>query len=162
MMTSGRLCSAPIVLLALCVLCALAFLASGAAGASKVYRWTDERGKLVIADRPPEDSAIPYDIVDTGGTGLRRVPAAPAEAPATQTAANPQPSAGGEGGDESVGEGLEKDPDICRAARNNLDSLQGLARVRMKGPDGEFYYLTEEDKEREREQARRLIEMHCE
>jgi len=132
-----------------------------AMGAEKIYRWTDERGRVIISDRPPEDSSIPHETVDMGSSGLRRKPASPPKAPLPaeqDTEGTPGPSRAAE--TESK-EALPKDPRICAAARNNLESLEGLARVRMMGEDGEFYFLTEQQKEEEREQARRLIELHC-
>jgi len=134
-------------------------LASGPQAADTVYRWKDERGNLVVSDRPPEDSTISYDAVQMGPSAMSR----------TLTRSEPGPSAGKdipqlEADTETGGNRVspvEKDPEICRTARGNLQTLDTFARIRAKDENGEYYYLPEAEKEAQREQARELIRLHC-
>ena len=58
-------------------------------------------------------------------------------------------------------EGLaDKDPEICRQAKNNLAGLRS-ARVRITEADGSQHYLTEEEKKEQRERAQKLIDLNC-
>ena len=145
--------------LALTALLALG-LAPAAQASDTVYRWKDDRGNLVVSDRPPEDSRIEYDAVHMGPNAMTRTltrpgPAAPSPAGTSRLEADTEKA-----GDRVTR--VEKDPEICRTARDNLQTLDTFARIRTKDEDGEYYYLSEEEKEAQREQARELIRVHCE
>ena len=123
------------------------------------YRWVDENGTPMNSDHPPPPG-IKYEKVVVGG-GLSRRSAAdgtsPAAAESDQTATAPQEQAAASGQQTS-----HKDPEACATARQNLETLNTRARIRMPDGDGNYYFLTEEDKEVQREQARAVISQACE
>ncbi len=138
----------------------LLVLATGGAGLraeDKYYRWLDERGDPVHSDRPPP-AGTPYEVVSTRTTSSRSVgsaavtPAAPA-ADSGETAVASAP-------------GLQprppKDPERCRQARQNLETLETAPRIRMRGDDGEFRYITDEEREQHKQTALSIINAHCE
>jgi hypothetical protein len=145
------------------ILLALAVAATGlgaefAAAERGYYKWLDARGNPQHSDRPPP-AGVEYEFVSTE-TGLRRrvendeasgqVPPAPAVPAATRPA---RPA-----GEAQAA--IEKDPEMCDKAKANLDTLNSTARVRIRDDDG-IRYLTEDEKEVQRQRAQNLINIHC-
>jgi len=67
-----------------------------------------------------------------------------------------------DGFEKSKTEAPAKNPELCKGAKSNLDTLESKARVRIKGDDGEYRYLTMEEKETQKKTARDLITSYCE
>ena len=149
------------------VLAALSLLLALSAGApvpsvdaaDTYYRWKDERGKLVVSDRPPADPDIEYEVVSQRTSLVRRV--RPGEG-AVPPEVVPRP--GNRFEQVETGEPMmEKNPEACARARTNLETLDTSARIRIRDPDtGEMRYLTEEEKVTQRERAEETIRVHCE
>ena len=57
---------------------------------------------------------------------------------------------------------VEKNPEFCARGRDNLETLNAGVRIRMRNDQGEVVYLSEEDREVQRQRAQETIEMHCE
>jgi hypothetical protein len=112
------------------------------------YRWTDESGTVQYADRPPEGVEAEF-IKFSSPKGSKP---SDNETP-SETTAEPKVY------DEM--EALpEKDPALCKQAQQNLKALEG-ARIRITEPDGSKRFLTEDEKETQRENARKFIKIHC-
>lgn len=112
------------------------------------YRWTDAQGHTHYTQNPPPDQ--PAEFIRTGTSH-----ATPALIQ-VETAEGDHP-------DVEILEGLpEPDPELCRQAREVLESLDGYVRIRARKPDGTHAVLTEADKEEQREIAREAIELYCE
>ena len=147
-------------------------LGSRVHGADTYYRWKDERGKLVISDRTPEDLAVDYEVVSLGSTTLvRRAP--PGEGalapevtpePGNETRqGNRQDMTPQETTPQETMEVIPKDPEICAQARTNLETLNTSARIRIRDRDsGEPRFISEEEREIQRQKARDTIHVHCE
>ena len=122
------------------------------------YRWKDQQGRFVHSDRPPPPG-IEYEVISSGSSNLvRRVGAEEGAVPATT-----EPSPGNEFEPTQREMGVvERNPEICARARENLETLQNAARIRMRDDQGEYYFLSEEEKEIQMEKARDLISVHCE
>jgi hypothetical protein len=130
------------------------------AGASDTfYRWQDERGNPVNSDRPPP-AGTPYEIISTESSMVRRV-----------NSADAPPGKSGDGGEGEApnqtvvyrGQSqVEKNPEFCAQARENLATLEVAPRVRLRGDDGEYRYLTDEEREEQKKNARDTIAVHCE
>ena len=146
-----------IALLSLSVVAA-SLTAEFAAAEKGYYKWLDSRGNPQHSDRPPP-VGVEYEFVSTE-TGLRRrvdsddvsqrgatAPAAPPAPVPTRTAAEEQVA-------------IEKDPALCDRAKANMDTLNSTARVRIRDKDG-IRYLSEEEKEVQRQKAQNLINIHC-
>jgi hypothetical protein len=125
--------------------------------AATYYRWVDESGNTLHSDRPPP-SGVNYEVVSTD-SGLMR----PAQ--------NSQGAVSGKL-ESKPGNTLkpvetstakeEKDPEQCERARSNLDALVGDARIRLRNDRGDVVYLSEEEKEAQRQKALEVMEKHCE
>ena len=121
------------------------------------YRWLDERGNPVHSDRPPP-TGTDYEVVETGSSFVREVPGNAGAVPAETT-----PRVGNEFNtvDKQEMEVVKRNPEICERAQSNLETLNSTARVRIRGDDGQFRYLTEEEIESQRQKARDAVTVHC-
>ena len=126
--------------------------------AETYYRWRDEQNKLVVSDRPPSDPSIAYEVVTQNSSRIRRV------APGTGAVpAETQPRPGNEFEPEESMEAVRKNPESCNRARANLETLNTTARIRIRDEaTGELRFLSEEDKETQRQKAQDIIRVHCE
>jgi hypothetical protein len=120
------------------------------------YRWVDDRGNPVHSDRPPPEG-VDYEVVSTQSTMVRQVEAEEGAVPADIKHKQ---------GNEVVqvdSETLQinKTPEYCQRARDNLATLNETARIRMRDENGEYYYLTEEQKAKQRSNAESAIARHC-
>jgi hypothetical protein len=121
------------------------------------YRWVDKSGNQQHSDRPPA-AGINYDFIVTG-SGVNRTreesaPAAAGNAAPGETTSPAKPMG-------VTAQQAEKNVEYCKQARSNLATLSTNARVRLKGADGEFRYLSAEEKETQRTQAAEMIQLHC-
>jgi hypothetical protein len=127
---------------------------SGTISAEIHYRWVDEHGIPVHSDRPPPPG-IDYQEI-SHGTALKQ----PLEAEKDAESERIELRITYENEDiPKIEVPPEKDPKRCQRARDNLETLT-LARVRQR--DGGYKYLSEEEKETERQKAREAIEAYCE
>lgn len=135
-----------------------ASLLSGHAVAEKgYYKWLDAKGNPQHSDRPPP-AGVEYEFISTETRMTRRVSAEESRAIGTtnpNTAAQGSPSSS-----KPVAVAVEKDQALCDQARANLDTLNSTALVRIRDKEG-IRYLTEEEKEDQRNRARDMISVHC-
>lgn len=122
------------------------------------YRWMDDRGRPVHSDRPPP-KGVDYEVVATGSTLVRPVEADQGAVPAEIT-----PTAGNDFQQVDTGKGaeVEKNPEYCQRARNNLATLSQNGRIRLRNDQGEYVYIDEEQKEMQRRAATDAIDAYCE
>ena len=137
--------------LIIAALCGAGALHSHASGPG-YYEWLDDRGTPQYSERPPLDR--PYTFVTTkAGTKTSQRSDSTADKGVTVPG--------------SVDEGLpeiqaqEKNTEFCNRARNNLNTLNGTARVRIRDENGDFRYLSEEEKDIQRQKATNLMAVHC-
>ncbi len=121
------------------------------------YKWKDKWGNPVHSDRPPP-KGVDYEIVASGTSLVRRVNSAEGVVPAK---IDPTLDNKFEQIDTAKVETIEKNPEYCKRAQDNLYALNTSARIRMRDKDGEPYLLSEKDKETMRADALDVIEMHC-
>ncbi len=142
-------------------LAALCLVGIQAVQAGNLYRWKDADGHMVVSDRPPE-TGIQYETISTSSSLVHNVDEETAPAPAAQSrpaaasntkAEEPEPA--------SKSTVYEKNPDYCKAARENLKVIESAPRIRMPGKDGELHYLTDEEREQQRQQNLDVIKAHC-
>jgi len=132
---------------------------SGMAGAV-VYKWIDAQGKLQYGDRPPD--GVHAEIVEMPGShAARNTASKPDEssAPAKtgQTAAA-QDDATKKAVADDVAQTREKQ---CTEAQDRYKKLIEGRRLFKTGPDGERQYLTSEEIDSERVNAKREIDAVC-
>ena len=133
-----------------------------AEAADTYYRWKDERGKLVVSDRPPADQQIEYEVVSQRTSLIRRVKPGEGAVPPEVT---PRPGNRFEQVDprQEQLEVVAKNPESCARAKGNLDTLNTSARIRIRDQQtGELRFISEEEKETQRQKARDTIRVHCE
>ncbi|RLQ21428.1 DUF4124 domain-containing protein [Seongchinamella sediminis] len=134
----------------------LAPLSSEVIAGTTHYRWLNERGNPVHSDRPPP-KGIDYEVITTG-SGLKRVVAAEEGAvPAEAT-----PRVGNEFEQQQVQEkNTVKNPEYCKRATENLETLTSAPRIRLRDEEGQFRFLSNEERETEIAKAEAAIATHC-
>lgn len=133
-------------------------LSSFCASADKtVFRWKDDAGNQVNSDRPPPQGTE-YEVISTKSSMVREVDSDESAGPLAvkPTAENkPEPVA------KSKAK-TEKNPESCARARDNLLQIDSHGRIRLRNDQGEVRYLTQEEKEAEREKTLEAIKVFCE
>jgi hypothetical protein len=132
---------------------------SGMAGAV-VYRWVDAQGKILYGDRPPD--GVHAEVVELLGTHVART---------TSTKDSPQSSRTGTKNDAQQDDASTKkavDSDVqqvkeqqCAAAQEQYKKLIEGRRIYKTGADGERQYLTSEEIDTQRADAKREIDATC-
>ena len=142
------------------ILGALVAGSDGAWADETYYRWKDDRGKLVVSDRPPADPDVEYEVVSQRSSMVRRV--APGEG-AVPPEVTPRPGNRFEQVDTSEAtQAVTNNPESCARARANMETLNSSARIRIRDEDtGEMRFLSEEEKETQRQRALETIRVHC-
>ena len=121
------------------------------------YRWIDDRGNPVHSDRPPP-KGVDYEVITTGSSLVREVDADEGVVPAEV-----EPRVGNEFEQvDTAAAKIEKNPEFCQRARDNLNTLDTVARIRLRNDQGELRYIDEAEKEEQRKRARETIAVHCE
>ena len=121
------------------------------------YRWTDERGNPVHSDRPPP-KGVDYQVVSTGSSLVR-----PVEADEGAVPLEIKSRAGNDFEKTDTKKAvIEKNPEYCQRARDNLATLSKNGRIRLRNDKGEYRYIDEEEKAGERQKAVNAIEDFCE
>jgi hypothetical protein len=136
------------------LLCAALLAWSGLASAV-VYKWVDAQGKVQYGDRPPD--GVHAEVVEMLGVhGSTRAPA-PSHPAASTTAASPDDSAK-KAVSEDVAAARDKQ---CADAQSHYKTLIEGRKLYKAGPDGERQYLTSEEIDAERLNAKRDIDTIC-
>jgi hypothetical protein len=134
---------------------------SGMAGAV-VYKWVDAQGKLQYGDRPPD--GVHAEVVALLGTHVARGASAkaPESAPTLTTTNRDQPNqddaSAKKAVDNDVAQTREKQ---CADAQDRYKKLIEGRRLFKTGADGERQYLTSEEIDSERLNAKREVDATC-
>jgi len=140
-------------------MCAVLIAWSGMASAV-VYKWVDAQGKTLYGDRPPD--GVKAEVVELLGTHVARPAAA---APSTSGT-----SAGRTAAADSSGDTVKKavDEDVaqerqkqCADAQDRYKKLIEVRKLYKTGPNGERQYLTSEEIDTERVNAKREVDEVC-
>ncbi len=115
----------------------------------KVYKWTDEKGQVHYSERPPLGTQAEAIKPETGHSEPVNYSLAVDEKAKEEKKAEAEKTS-------------LKDPERCKSARQNLDTLKTYARIRIKGDDGEYRYLTPDEKQQKTNEATKAIEESCE
>jgi hypothetical protein len=136
---------------------AIGFASLQAQSAQVYYRWVDDNGHPVHSDRPPP-KGIDYEVISTGSSFKRPVDS---EEGAVPLAVVPKPSNNFEVVEKKKKE-VKKNPEYCDRAKENLETLETSARVRMRNDQGEVAFIDEDERANQVTQARETIKVHCE
>ncbi|MEE9253617.1 MAG: DUF4124 domain-containing protein [Pseudomonadales bacterium] len=145
---------------------ALLFLALPFLLGAEVYRWVDEEGVVHFSERPARNTTAERISVSSGA-GIRRAPAPTALAEPTtgtdslttkqqalQDQLNQQAST-------RLREIAKTRGKNCEIAQSRFDDLTQYARIRIRGDDGEYRVLSEEDRVSEINQAKANVVEFC-
>jgi len=119
------------------------------AAPEKVYKWTDSKGVTHYGQRPPANTKTEVIKPQTGHSDPVTYAPAPGATPVAdkKTENNEKPLL---------------DPERCSQARKNLETLKTYARIKMKGDDGEYRYLTPDEQKQKLDEAAKAAEESCE
>jgi len=139
----------------------LAALLSTPLQADEIFKWVDEQGITHYEERAPADKD--YSKVTTYGV-------VPADAEKAKQRLDQQrsdkKSAEEKGADYAEQKKISDEQarvrtENCNGAQNNLKTIQENARVRILGEDGEFRYLSEEERQQQIDTAKEMITANC-
>ena len=128
--------------------CYLLASSQALAAPGKVYRWTDEKGQVHYSERPPLGTQTEVVKPQIGHSEPVNYGTAATEK------AKEEKKAG-------TDKNSLKDPERCEVARKNLDTLKTYARVKIKGDDGEYRFLTPDEQKQKTNEAAKAIEESC-
>lgn len=134
-----------------------------ALAAEKLYRWNDANGNPVVSDRPPP-AGTPYTTLNPAkygvGTAAKR---ALREEPVTASA--PRASGIAEA-EKALADGknveIEKNPQLCAQARDNIFKLETFPRMRVTDDDGTVRFMTDEERAQQLATAKEVAAANCE
>jgi hypothetical protein len=127
------------------------------AAESVYYRWTDANGTIQLSDRPPA-GGIPFDTVTSRPYSKMSKPSGN-ETSKTETLPGGARRAVGETASKEID--APKNPALCASAKNNLEALENFVRIRIQDESGEFRILSPEEKEAEKDKARKIMRDNC-
>jgi hypothetical protein len=139
------------------LLCA-ALIAWSCVASAVVYKWVDGQGKIQYGDHPPD--GVHAEVVELLGNHVARGSAAPASPPAK--AGVKTPAAQDEGAKKAVDEDVAQTRDKqCADAQERYKKLIEGRRIFKTGADGERQYLSSDEIDSERVNAKREIDAVC-
>jgi hypothetical protein len=137
-----------------------ALIAWSGMASAVVYKWVDAQGKLQYGDRPPD--GVHAEVVELLGTHVGASHNAPASAAVTSSriAANTTPKEDDtkRAVDQDVTQTRDKQ---CTDAQDRYKKLIEGRRIYKTGPDGERQYMTSDEIDSERLNAKRDIDTIC-
>jgi uncharacterized protein DUF4124 len=143
-----------------------ALLAWSAMASAVVYKWTDAQGKVQYGDRPPD--GVHAEIVEgLGGTSHNSAaPARSASANSSSSSASAPPTASNAQRDSADKKAIDQDVAAtrdkqCADAQANYKKLIEGRRLFKTGADGERQYLTSDQIDNERLNAKRDLDSIC-
>lgn len=142
-----------------------ALIAWSGMASAVVYKWIDAQGKLQYGDRPPDGvHAEVVQLLGTHAASTRTAPSSTAQAsPAARVAAatatpTAQDLEDRKAVDQDVAQTRDKQ---CADAQEHYKKLIEGRRLYKNGPDGERQYMTSEEIDTERLNAKRDIDSIC-
>jgi hypothetical protein len=126
---------------------------------SALYRWKDSDGNPVMSDRPPP-LGVEYETISTKSSMVHRVEGETPQDPDTTSTPAPKP-APAPAAAKPTSKLHEKNPEYCAAARKNLEVIDRAPRIRIDDGEGGMRYLTDDERDAQRQNNLEIIEAHC-
>jgi Domain of unknown function (DUF4124) len=138
-----------------------ALIAWSGMASAVVYKWIDADGKLQYGDRPPD--GVHAEVVELLGTHVARAASAPASPSASASHGVPKDSTAKlddtkAAVDADVAQTRDKQ---CNDAQERYKKLIEGRRIYKTGPDGEREYMSSQEIDTERVNAKRDIDTIC-
>ena len=145
------------------LLCAVLIAWSGMASAV-VYKWVDAQGKVQYGDRPPD--GVHAEVVEMAGSHARAETTPPVPATSSPARTSNTAPANASAKDDGVKKTVEDDvaqsrDKQCADAQDRYKKLIEGRKLYKTGPDGEREYLSSEEIDSERINAKRDVDSIC-
>ena len=114
--------------------------------AEDYYKWVDEHGVTHYGQRAPKNTKTSKGTTQTGHSEPS-IYTAPKKDEVSETAEEEQQSL--------------KDPMRCKAAKSNLETIKTSSRIKVKGEDGEFSYLSQDEIAKRKQEAQKAVDESC-
>jgi|TARA_B110000116_G_scaffold271874_1_gene294069 hypothetical protein len=121
-------------------------LINNVALAEDYYKWIDDKGVTHYSEKAPKNTATVKGSTQTGHS-------APITYNSAKTEDGPKVSAG-------KSQAL-KDSARCKTAKGNLESIRKSSRIKIKGDNGEFRYLSQDEIAKRRKEASKVVKNNC-
>ena len=136
---------------------------------AEIYKWVDKEGVVHFSERPERNTAPEKISVTSGGGSRSRAPQPTALAdPSEDSGAQPLSPQQRAMQDQLNQEETTRLQDIavargenCKVAQERFDNLTQYARIRMRGNDGEYRVLSEDQRLSEINQAKADVVEFC-
>jgi len=123
-----------------------------------IYKWVDENGVVHYGEQPVGDNAEQVNIRTNETTQTRKIPLKSEEEIAEE-----------EKREKAAREKKASEPRIsaaekrsrCKQARHELEVINSRGRLREINKKGEYYYLTEEQRQKRISRAKKDIRKYC-
>ncbi|HMH87095.1 MAG TPA: DUF4124 domain-containing protein [Steroidobacteraceae bacterium] len=142
-----------------------ALIAWSGMASAVVYKWVDAHGKLQYGDRPPDGvHAEVVELLGTHAASTRTAPTSSAQSSPTArvAAAAPAPTPKDLDDKKAVDQDVAQSRDKqCTDAQERYKKLIEGRRLYKAGPDGERQFMTSEEIDTERLNAKRDIDNIC-
>ncbi len=130
---------------------------------AEAYKWVDENGVTVYSQTPPPSNVEtqrmkpPPQPKETGGQGSREN--LEQQYQAMQEREDERKKQAEE---SKKAEDLQEQRDQnCQAAQHNLKILEGPPRSLVQTPDGEYHRVTQEEREKQKSEAQKMVDQYC-
>ena len=137
-----------------------ALIAWSSLASAVVYKWTDAQGKLQYGDRPPD--GVHAEVVELLGTHVARTTPTKDASSSSRTGAKNDTAQDDANTKKAVDSDVQQVKDQqCAAAQEQYKKLIEGRRIYKTGADGERQYLTSEEIDTQRADAKREIDATC-
>ena len=116
------------------------------AAAEDYFKWTDDQGVTHYSEKPPKNTVTIKGSTQTGHSAPITYPPVKTVTTLPAPADKPQDL---------------KDPMRCKTAKNNLDSIRNSSRIKVKGENGEFSYLSQDAIAKRKQEAIKAVKESC-
>ena len=152
--------------LAVAAVACLGVLASAPAGADVVYKWVDAQGRVHYSDRPPSGDGKLLAVEQTNSShhssGSEHAPApARTPAPAATPAATASPGVNAAERRAVAEDVAAAAADNCKKAQERYQNYIHWRHIYREGPNQERVYLSDQEIETERLNAKREADEAC-
>jgi hypothetical protein len=142
-----------------------ALIAWSGMASAVVYKWIDAQGKLQYGDRPPDGvhaEVVELLVAHAAGNTAARASSAPSQAAPAVRAAPDKPSPKDVSDKKAIDQDVAQIKDKqCTDAQDRYKKLIEGRHIYKTGPDGERQFMTSEEIDTERMNAKRDIDSIC-
>lgn len=129
--------------------------------AGTLYRWNDAKGRPVISDRQPP-VGTPYTVLNDGRFGvIKKAPTTTPNEPTQQAVSENQRAKKSVAGSNDEKVVVEKHPELCAQAKENIFKLETFPRMRVEDDDGTVRFMSDAERAAQLKTAREVAKANC-